>query len=118
MKRQGGDVTDAQTLMDRIYGRERYIYDATRRFTLYGRDLLLARLKPEPGNHVLEIACGTGRNLIVEAGKYSHADFFGLDVSTEMLKSAKKSIGRAAVSSRIRIAHADATTADIRSLFG
>jgi S-adenosylmethionine-diacylgycerolhomoserine-N-methlytransferase len=112
-------LTVASTaLMNRIYRRQRHIYDATRKYFLLGRDLLIARLAPEGAACVLEIGCGTGRNLILAAQRYPDARFFGIDVSTEMLTSAIEAIARAGLSSRIHVAHADATAFDPARLFG
>jgi S-adenosylmethionine-diacylgycerolhomoserine-N-methlytransferase len=111
-------VTAAATaLMNRIYRRQRHIYDVTRRYYLLGRDLLIARLAPAAGDRVLEIGCGTGRNLILAARCYPDARWFGIDVSTEMLTSAIEAIARARLSSRVRVAHADATAFDSNRLF-
>jgi S-adenosylmethionine-diacylgycerolhomoserine-N-methlytransferase len=105
-------------LMNRIYRHQRHIYDATRKYYLLGRDLLIARLAPLPGQSVLEIGCGTGRNLILASQCYPQARFFGIDVSTEMLTSANEQIARAGLSSQVRVAHADATAFDPQTLFG
>jgi S-adenosylmethionine-diacylgycerolhomoserine-N-methlytransferase len=105
-------------LMNRIYRHQRHIYDATRKYYLLGRDLLIVRLAPLPGQSVLEIGCGTGRNLILAARRYPQARFFGIDVSTEMLTSANEQIARAGLSSRVKVAHADATAFDPQPLFG
>ena len=56
--------------MDAIYRYQRYIYDATRKYYLLGRDRMLDELAPPPGGSVLEIGCGTGRNLICAARRY------------------------------------------------
>ena len=78
-------MSDAALLMDRMYRRQRHIYDATRKFYLLGRDDAIAALAPGPGEAVLEIGCGTGRNLIAVARRFPQAQVFGLDVSSEML---------------------------------
>ena len=104
--------------MDRMYRHQRHIYDATRKYYLLGRDLLIDRLRPEPGDHVLEIGCGTGRNLIRAARQYPQARFYGLDISGEMLATAREQIARASLSSRIRVAQADATSFDTEHLLG
>ena len=44
--------------MDAIYRYQRYVYDATRKFYLLGRDRLITELAPPAGGSVLEIACG------------------------------------------------------------
>ncbi len=79
----------ATARMNRIYKRQRHIYDATRKFYLLGRDGLIDRLQLRAaGDSVLEIGCGTGRNLILAAQRYPGVRCCGIDVSTEMLTSA------------------------------
>jgi len=111
-------MSDAGLLMDRMYRRQRRIYDLSRKYYLIGRDEAIVRLRPEPGQSVLEVGCGTGRNLIRAARAYPEAEFFGLDVSREMLDTAAASIARAGLASRITIAAADATAFDPELLFG
>ena len=103
--------------MDAIYSRQRFIYDATRRYYLLGRDRLIARLTPPLGAHVLEIGCGTARNLIHAAKCYPDSRFYGLDVSEAMLKSARVSIARHGLSSRIITSQGDATAFEPAKLF-
>jgi S-adenosylmethionine-diacylgycerolhomoserine-N-methlytransferase len=110
--------TEATSRMNRMYRRQRHIYDGTRRYYLLGRDEMIEGLQPVPGARVLEIGSGTGRNLIVAAQKYPQAKFFGIDVSTEMLTSAIAAIDRAGLSGSIRVAHSDATAFDSKALFG
>ncbi len=104
--------------MDRMYRHQRHIYDASRKFYLLGRDALITGLAPPKGGTILEIGCGTGRNLIKAAKAYPHARLYGLDVSEEMLAQARKSIARAGLSERIQLAQADATAFDPLALFG
>lgn len=104
--------------MDRIYRNQRHIYDLTRKFYLLGRDRLIGRLGPGAGDAVLEIGCGTGRNLIVAARRYPLARFFGIDISAVMLASAAQAMARAQLSSQVRLARADATAFDPVDLFG
>lgn len=104
--------------MDAIYRHQRFIYDLTRRHYLLGRDQLIADLAPPRGGTVLEIGCGTARNLICAARRYPNARFFGIDVSDEMLKTARASIARSAAPGSIQVAHADATTFCPEMLFG
>jgi S-adenosylmethionine-diacylgycerolhomoserine-N-methlytransferase len=111
-------MSDAAALMDRMYRRQRHIYDVSRKFYLLGRDEVITRLRPAPGDRVLEIACGTGRNLVKLARTYPEVRLFGLDVSREMLASAAASTARAGLASRIALAQADATAFDPQGLFG
>jgi S-adenosylmethionine-diacylgycerolhomoserine-N-methlytransferase len=84
--------------MDRMYRHQRYFYDLTRKYYLLGRDRLLRReMKIEDGEKVLEIGCGTARNLIMLAKKHGGAHFFGLDASAEMLKTAQRKVASARV---------------------
>ncbi len=85
-------MTDAFENMDRMYRYQRYFYDLTRKFYLLGRDRLLEQMAINDGDKVLEIGCGTARNLIILAEKFPGARFFGLDASAEMLKTARAKI--------------------------
>jgi S-adenosylmethionine-diacylgycerolhomoserine-N-methlytransferase len=79
-------------LMDSIYRRQRYIYDATRKYYLLGRDRMIGGLAMSPRQSLLEIGCGTGRNLAVAARRYPDIRLYGLDISREMLASAEKTL--------------------------
>jgi S-adenosylmethionine-diacylgycerolhomoserine-N-methlytransferase len=114
----GSWLVGATDRMNRMYRRQRHIYDGTRRYYLLGRDQLIAGLRPAAGALVLEIGSGTGRNLILAARQYPTAKFFGIDVSTEMLTSAIAAISRGGLQGRIRVAHGDATAFDPRTIFG
>lgn len=91
-------------LMDGIYRRQRLIYDATRKYFLFGRDHLIEHLSPAPGMSVLEVACGTGRNLDLIGRRYPDARLYGFDISSEMLISARAKLGE-----RAELAQGDAT---------
>jgi len=105
-------------LMDGVYRYQRHVYDATRKYFLFGRDGLISELAPGPGDRVLEVGCGTGRNLILAARRYPQARFFGLDISPAMLETARRAIARAGLSDRVSVAEADATDFDAGALFG
>jgi S-adenosylmethionine-diacylgycerolhomoserine-N-methlytransferase len=111
-------MSDAAVLMDRMYRRQRHIYDATRKFYLLGRDATIAALGARANDGVLEIGCGTGRNLVGIARRFPEARLFGLDVSEEMLSSARAAIARAGLEARIRVAQGDAASFDAARLFG
>ncbi|MBX9456012.1 MAG: class I SAM-dependent methyltransferase [Rhizobium sp.] len=76
-------------LMDNVYRHQRHIYDATRKYYLLGRDRLISGLELRPGQSLLEVGCGTGRNLAVIARRYPASRLFGLDISGEMLDTAR-----------------------------
>jgi S-adenosylmethionine-diacylgycerolhomoserine-N-methlytransferase len=96
---------DHAALMDSVYRKQRHIYDFTRKYYLFGRDRLIAELAARPGESVVEIGCGTARNLIKMAKLYPQTVFYGLDASEEMLVTARQSIARAGLSGRIQLAH-------------
>lgn len=100
-------------LMDAVYRNQKYIYDATRKYYLFGRDGLIRNLEAAPGMSVLEIGCGTGRNLACVAQSWPGAQLHGLDISDEMLSVARKRMGDDCVLSR-----GDATCFDPEALFG
>jgi S-adenosylmethionine-diacylgycerolhomoserine-N-methlytransferase len=103
--------------MDAIYRYQRHFYDLTRKYYLLGRDRLVAELEVPEGGTVLEIGCGTGRNLIKMARAYPSVRLFGLDISNEMLSSARASVARAGLSHRITLVQGDATNFDPQALF-
>jgi S-adenosylmethionine-diacylgycerolhomoserine-N-methlytransferase len=78
--------------MDKMYRHQRYFYDLTRKYYLLGRDRLIKEMQIFDGENILEIGCGTARNLIILAQKYPNVNFFGLDASSEMLKTAQAKI--------------------------
>lgn len=104
--------------MDAIYRTQRHFYDLTRKYYLLGRDALIAGIVPPAGGTVLEIGCGTGRNLIAAARAWPEARFYGVDISSAMLETARVKVARAGLSDRIVLAQGDATAFDARALFG
>jgi S-adenosylmethionine-diacylgycerolhomoserine-N-methlytransferase len=93
-------------LMDRIYRRQRHIYDVTRKYYLFGRDTLIDRLDLKPGARVLEVGCGTARNLIRIARKYPGVKLYGLDASAQMLATAHRSLSQADLAARVKLIEA------------
>lgn len=100
-------------LMDEVYRGQRHIYDLTRKYYLFGRDTLIAELNARAGMRVLEVACGTGRNLAKIGKAWPGLRLFGLDISNEMLKSA-----RAALGDEARLGQGDACAFDPCALLG
>ena len=88
-------------LMDGVYRRQRHIYDATRKYYLLGRDRLLANLEAPAEGTVLEVGCGTGRNMVLASRLYPEARLFGLDISTEMLRTAATSLAKEGIASSV-----------------
>ncbi len=109
---------DQKSLMDDVYALHRHFYDFTRKFYLLGRDRLIGELAPPPGGTVLEVGCGTARNLIVAAKRWPEARFYGFDISEAMLNTARKSVAKAGLGDRITLAQGDAGAFDVRALFG
>lgn len=100
-------------LMDEVYRGQRHIYDFTRKYYLFGRDTLIEGLNARAGIRVLEVACGTGRNLAKIGKAWPGVRLFGLDISAEMLKSA-----RAALGAEARLGEGDACSFDPQDLLG
>lgn len=106
-------VSGHAALMDEVYRGQRHIYDFTRKYYLFGRDTLIEGLAAQPGMRVLEVACGTGRNLAKVGKAWPGVRLFGLDISAEMLKSARAALGDAA-----RLGQGDACSFDAQALLG
>ena len=102
--------------MDHLYRHARHIYDATRKYYLLGRDQLLDRIAQKPAHRILEIGCGTARNLIGLAHRLPQAQLFGLDASAQMLKTATRSVHRSG--QRIVLRHGLAENLDHFHTFG
>jgi S-adenosylmethionine-diacylgycerolhomoserine-N-methlytransferase len=106
------------TLMDGVYRHQRHIYDLTRKYYLLGRDRLLQGLDVPLEGTVLEIGCGTGRNMVLASRLYPEARLFGFDISAEMLRTAATSLAKEGIAGRVKLAEGDATQFDALQLFG
>lgn len=104
-------------LMNQIYQSQSGIYDLTRKYYLLGRDELIEGLKPPVGSRVLEVGCGTARNLILAKKAWPQAEFYGLDISSEMLMTARKNLERAGLIDHIKLFHGDAEDS-AQAIFG
>lgn len=100
-------------LMDSVYKGQRHIYDLTRKYYLFGRDTLIEGLDARPGMRVLEVACGTGRNLAKIGKAWPGVTLYGLDISAEMLKNARKALG-----AKAQLGLGDACAFDADETFG
>jgi S-adenosylmethionine-diacylgycerolhomoserine-N-methlytransferase len=108
----------AAAKMDGIYRYQRFIYDATRRYYLLGRNTLIAGLNVPAGGSVLEVGCGTARNLVLAGRAWREARLYGFDVSEEMLRTARASVRRAGLEPRTTLAAGDATAFAAAAMFG
>ena len=89
----------SQAALQRYYKLHAGIYDSTRWSFLFGRgkvlDLAAAVTTPA---RILEIGCGTGRNIEALCRRFPEAKITGVDLSSQMLDQAwsklKSSIGR------------------------
>ena len=91
-------------LMDRVYQRQRHVYDFTRKYYLFGRDRLIAGLALGPRSNLVEVGCGTARNLIAIARTYPGVRLYGVDASAAMLETARIAVRRAGLEDRIVLA--------------
>ncbi|HMH65412.1 MAG TPA: class I SAM-dependent methyltransferase [Rhizomicrobium sp.] len=111
-------MNPAAAKMDAMYRLQRHFYDVTRKPYLLGRDTLIRELAVPSSGTVLEIGCGTARNLLCIARRYPTARCMGIDVSSAMLQSARTSISREGAGGRVWVELADATGFDPMLLFG
>lgn len=107
---------DIRQRMSRMYRPQKYIYDLTRKYYLLGRDRLIAELELKPGQSLLDIGCGTGRNLALIGRPYPAARLYGLDAAEPMLEIAKAKLKRAGV--HATLAHGIAEALDPPATFG
>ncbi|MFO1452409.1 MAG: class I SAM-dependent methyltransferase [Opitutaceae bacterium] len=80
--------------IERYYRWHARIYDLTRWSFLFGRTALLRNLERhslEP-RHILEVGCGTGRNLLELARRFPKARLTGVDLSDTMLERARRKL--------------------------
>ncbi len=96
-------MADAFENMDRMYRMQRYFYDFTRKYYLLGRDQLLNEMNVRPGERVLEVGCGTARNLIILAKRHTDAHLYGLDASSVMLETAQAKADAAGAAKNITL---------------
>ena len=108
---------DQALAMDRMYRYTRHVYDASRRYYLLGRDRLLHSMTLAPGDRVLEVGCGTARNLIRLHRIAPQCQLFGIDASQQMLQTAEKSVRRLNLDHTIRTRQGLAEQLDYRWAF-
>lgn len=82
-----GDIAER---MERMYRPQQLIYDLTRKYYLLGRDELIRGLDLRPGQRLLDVGCGTGRNLAAVARRYPGAGLAGIDAAEVMLATTRR----------------------------
>ena len=95
---------DAADRMERMYRWQRHLYDASRKYYLRGRDRLIDELALGADETLLEVGCGTARNLIAVAERYPGARLYGVDAAHAMLEVGRAKIDAAGLGERIDLA--------------
>lgn len=86
-------LVEAPLPVEGYYRWQSKIYDATRWSFLFGRSRVLRRAAEAIlPSRVLEIGCGTGRNLVELAQRFPTSQLCGLDVSADMLALTRKKL--------------------------
>ncbi len=94
---------EQKTKMDKMYVLQRHIYDLTRKYYLFGRDQLLTSMIVPENGRVLEMGCGTARNLIKLARLRPDLQLYGIDASCRMLETAQDKITSAGLEQSIAL---------------
>lgn len=113
----GAGRLDIRDRMERMYRPQRLIYDLTRKYYLLGRDTVIASLDARPGQRLIDVGCGTGRNLEAIARRYPGLELFGLDAAGVMLETTEKRFRRQGLAPP-RLVRATAEALDPQALFG
>lgn len=108
-------IEDPVRKMNHMYRWTRHVYDATRRYYLLGRDEMLEQIADQPGGPVLEVGCGTARNLrILDQWAPQHT-LYGIDASLSMLATARSKLEKAGCTKQITLGHGLAQNLDPES---
>jgi len=83
-------ASSAAASVEKYYRFHSRIYDATRWSFLFGRSAILKKIPGEPPRRILEVGCGTGRNLAELARRFPEAQITGVDLSAPMLELARR----------------------------
>ncbi len=78
---------------------------------------MIEQMDVRAGERVLEVGCGTGRNLVVLSEKYRSAHFYGLDASAEMLKTAQTKFDQKGLSKHVVLRRELAEDLNYRTTF-
>ncbi|MFP4270011.1 MAG: class I SAM-dependent methyltransferase [Alphaproteobacteria bacterium] len=108
---------DAAERMERMYRWQRHVYDASRKYYLWGRDRLVEELDLAADETLLEVGCGTARNLIAIAARYPGAGLYGVDAALAMLDVGRAKIEAKGLAGRIHLAFGLAGDGEERARF-
>jgi S-adenosylmethionine-diacylgycerolhomoserine-N-methlytransferase len=106
------DPADVHDRMERMYRPQRHVYDLTRKWYLLGRDPLLDGIEARPGQRLLEIGCGTGRNLVRLGRRLPGVLLCGVEPARSMLATAAAALRRHGLAGRARLAYGTAQALD------
>ena len=85
-----GTAPDVSTRLSAYYRWHAHLYDLTRWAFLFGRKRLVRQVaRHTTPKRILEIGCGTGKNLVELAERFPKAQIIGLDLSRDMLDRAR-----------------------------
>lgn len=94
----------APSAIEQYYRLHSRIYDATRWSFLFGRTAILNDIAAIPAPaRILEVGCGTGKNLVALARRFPQATVTGVDLSERMLALARGKT--ACFGQRVRLEH-------------
>ncbi len=103
---QKPNASEASSI-ERYYRLHSHIYDATRWSFLFGRSAILreaaADFEDMRPTHILEVGCGTGKNLVNLCRLLPQAELTGVDLSETMLTVARRKT--APLGPRVRLLH-------------
>jgi S-adenosylmethionine-diacylgycerolhomoserine-N-methlytransferase len=92
------------TAIERYYQLHSRIYDATRWSFLFGRTAILDDIAAATTpTRILEVGCGTGKNLVNLAARFPQASITGVDLSETMLELARGKVAQ--FGDRVRLIH-------------
>ena len=101
--KQGEFLSHQAEAMNQMYRFTRHVYDFSRKYYLLGRDRMLDEVDASPGAKVLEVGCGTGRNLIRLAKRCPHAKYYGLDIARVMVEKAEWRLKNQGLQDRVEL---------------
>src|SRR5579862_4922254 len=101
--RQTSASLAAETAVEKYYRFHSRIYDATRWSFLFGRTAIMKNFTGVAPRNILEVGCGTGRNLVELGRRFPQAQVTGVDLSATMLHLARKKT--ASLGPRIQLLH-------------